>query len=75
MIMAKKAEPCTIKLMATITGARGPVIGGLAVGFIVGNFVGSTIDHQLFFGIWSFTFGLVGAGVGTWAGVKISQSM
>ncbi|HKR82090.1 MAG TPA: hypothetical protein VJR27_03755 [Candidatus Saccharimonadales bacterium] len=59
--------------MATTVGARGPVLGGLAFGFIVGNFVGSLIDHHIFTGLWSVLLGIFGAALGIWAGVKISQ--
>jgi hypothetical protein len=59
--------------MASTIGARGPILGGLAFGFIIGNFAGSLIDHHIFTGIASFGLGLIGAGLGVWAGVKISQ--
>ncbi len=61
--------------MASVTGARGPIISGLVVGFILGSYLGSLIDHQLFFGLWSFCLGIVGAGGGIWIGVKVSQHM
>lgn len=61
--------------MASVTGAKGPVISGLAVGFILGSYLGSLIDHQLFIGLWSFLIGLFGAGIGVWAGVKLSQRL
>lgn len=71
-------SPCTYvvvynTIMASTIGARGPVLGGLAFGFIIGNFVGSLIDHHIFTGLASFGLGIIGAGIGVWAGVKISQ--
>lgn len=61
--------------MASTIGARGPVLGGLAFGFIIGNFIGSLIDHHIFTGLASFGLGLLGAGLGVWAGYKISQHL
>jgi len=61
--------------MASTIGARGPVLGGLAFGFIIGNFIGSLIDHHIFTGLASFGLGILGAGLGVWAGYKISQHL
>ena len=50
-------------------------MSGLVVGFIIGAFVGSLIDHQLFIGLWSFLLGIIGAAGGIFIGVKVSQHM
>jgi hypothetical protein len=58
----------------SVNNPRTPVIGGAAVGFILGGWLGSLIDHQLFYGLVSVLGGAVFAAVGIFVGYKISQS-
>jgi len=46
---------------------------GLAIGSVVGGWLGSLIDHNPLFGPWSILFGTIGAFVGIWAGYRVSQ--
>jgi uncharacterized membrane protein YeaQ/YmgE (transglycosylase-associated protein family) len=47
---------------------------GLTVGGLIGTWLGSFIDHNPLFGMWSFIGGTIGSLVGIWAGYKIAKN-
>lgn len=60
--------------MSSVNNPHTPVIAGTIVGFIIGAYLGSLIDHQFLYGIVSVLFGAILAAVGMFLGYKISQS-
>lgn len=61
--------------MSNVTNPRTPIIAGAVVGFIIGGWLGSLIDHQPFYGLVSVLFGAILAGVGIFLGFKIAKSV
>lgn len=61
--------------MSSVTNPRTPIIAGAVVGFIIGGWLGSLIDHQPFYGLVSVLFGAVLAALGIFVGFKIGNSV
>jgi uncharacterized protein YcfJ len=58
-----------------VNNPRTPIISGTVVGFIIGAYLGSLIDHQMFTGIVSVMSAALCAGLGMFIGYKISQGV
>jgi outer membrane lipoprotein SlyB len=47
---------------------------GITVGGVLGGWLGSTMDHGNFFGIWSILLSGAGSIVGIWLGYKFAKN-
>ena len=47
---------------------------GVAVGGILGGWLGSLLDNGNIFGAWGILFGTIGSFLGIWAGYKLGQN-
>lgn len=48
---------------------------GIAVGGLIGGWLGSMLDHGNPFGAWGIILGTVGSFAGIWAGYKLGQGI
>lgn len=46
---------------------------GIFIGSTAGAYLGSLLDHGIFFGVWGILLSTVGGVIGIWAGYKLGN--